>query len=149
MGQRHQAFIIARVVPSGSPPKGAYYRCVGALHHQWCYGRLPLKAATRFMTLIKQEDNALIIREELRAMDGLYRLYGPIPDVPCPFTYFLFESAWSTDLSKEEDSYNSNVMTLKAGEGSKQGVNNDGITIIDVTDPANPSYHIVMLQCFI
>ena len=122
MGQRHQDFIIARVVPHGSPPGDAQYRCIGALHDQWCYGRLPLKAATRFMTLIKQEDNATIIREELRAIDGLYGRFKPrIPDIPCPFTHFLLLSAWSTELSDEKKSYKSNVIPLKAGMGSMEG----------------------------
>lgn len=35
MGQRHQAFIIARVVPHGNTDRKAYYRCLGAYHHQW------------------------------------------------------------------------------------------------------------------
>ena len=122
MGQRHQAFIIARVVPHGSPPGDAQYRCIGALHHQHCCGRLPLKAATRFMTLIKQEDNATIIREELRAIDGLYGRFKPqIPDIPCPFTHFLLLSAWSTELSDEKKSYKYSVFPLKAGMGSTEG----------------------------
>ncbi|KIM36187.1 hypothetical protein M413DRAFT_427845 [Hebeloma cylindrosporum] len=82
MGRRHQAFIIARGVPHGSPPGSAQYRCVGAVHGHWCYGLDPPRAATRFMTLIKQEDNAATIREELLAIDGLYgRPNPPIPDL--------------------------------------------------------------------
>ena len=124
MGQRHQAFIIARVVPYGSPPGGDRYRCVGALHHQWCYGRLPLKAATRFMTLIKQEDNATVIQEELRAIDGLYGRHHddpPIPDIPCPFTHFLLRSTWSTELGDGAHPYTSNTLPMDAGMGSTEG----------------------------
>jgi hypothetical protein len=74
------------------------------------------------MTLIKQEDNATIIREELRAIDGLYgRFKPPIPDVPCPFTHFLLLSAFSTDLEDEKESYKSSVMALDAKMGSTKG----------------------------
>ena len=66
MGQRHQAFAVARVVPHGETKP--YYRCIAVIHHQWCYGRLPLRAARRCLTLIKQKDNAEIIREEIRLM---------------------------------------------------------------------------------
>jgi hypothetical protein len=74
------------------------------------------------MTLIKQEDNATIIREELRAIDGLYgRFDPPIPDIPCPFTYFLLLSAWSTDLRDGKESYRSSVTALDAQMGSTEG----------------------------
>ena len=74
------------------------------------------------MTLIKQEDNATIIREELCAIDGLYgRFKPPIPDILCPFTHFLLLSAWSTELKDKEESYKSSVIPLKAGMGSMEG----------------------------
>ncbi|KAF8968231.1 hypothetical protein BDZ97DRAFT_1655263 [Flammula alnicola] len=139
MGQRHQAYIIARVVPHGSPPDKANYRCIGAIHHQWCYGRLPLKAAIRFMTLVKQKDNAEIVREEVHALNGLYgsaMAEAPtIPDVPCPFTSFLLASAFSADLSDPEKWYGSSIIYESAKMGTLEGDNNDGITVIDVTDP--------------
>ncbi|KAF8971382.1 hypothetical protein BDZ97DRAFT_1913870 [Flammula alnicola] len=149
MGQRHQVYIIARVVPHGNPDK-PNYRCIGALHHQWCYGSLPLKAATRFLTLMKQKDNAEIIREEVRALNGLYgstmREVPVIPNTPCPFTSFLLSSAWTTDLSEPDNMYGSNTMRLPAKVGTLEGDNNDGITVIDVTDPETPSYCFVFLD---
>lgn len=123
MDQRHQAFIIARIVPYGSPKNHFEHRCIGALHHQYCHGQLPLKAATRFMMLIEQEDNAALILEELKAIDGLYGRFGEIPeipDVPCPFTNFLFLSAWSAELSDGEQSYLSNVSPMEASMGSME-----------------------------
>ncbi|TFK61422.1 hypothetical protein BDN72DRAFT_460751 [Pluteus cervinus] len=56
MGQQYQAYIIAKVTPYGSNKPN--YRCIGALHHQWCYGDLALKAALRFMNLVRQKGNA-------------------------------------------------------------------------------------------
>ena len=97
MGQRHQAFIIARVLTAHGEK---HYRCVGAFHHQWCYETLPLSAAARFLTLIQQKDNAEIIREELRLIQGKYgrwRRSPEIPKVPLPYTTFLLASSWNMD----------------------------------------------------
>ena len=72
MGQRHQVFLIARLVPHGSTDGKAYYRCVAARHHQWCYGTLPLAATYRFVTLLKNPNNVEIIRDELRRAQNAY-----------------------------------------------------------------------------
>ncbi|TFK70016.1 hypothetical protein BDN72DRAFT_819439 [Pluteus cervinus] len=148
MGSPHQAYIIAKVIPHGRNKPN--YRCIGAIHHQWCYGSLPLGAALRFMALIKQKENADIIKEEVKALNGKYgsRLSQPplIPSVPCPFTNFLMNSAWSVDLTPDPKSgymYLSNAIDEDAFMRMSEGDNSDGQTVIDVTDPSSPSY------CFI
>ena len=101
MGQRHQAFVVARLVPHGQTRP--YYRCIAALHHQWCYGRLPLRAARRLLTLVKQKDNAEIIREEIRLLQGKYgrcKRQPKIPEVPSPYIGFLLASAWNLDFDE-------------------------------------------------
>ncbi|KII92947.1 hypothetical protein PLICRDRAFT_172971 [Plicaturopsis crispa FD-325 SS-3] len=142
MGQRHKAFVIARVLPHISEEDTtAKYRCVAAFHHQWCYGRLPLLATRRFLTLAK--NNATIIRSEIRAIDGKYGKH--IDDTPCPYIAFLLATAWTTDLSGDEaEAYTSGVSffndILSADSSSYGGVNDEGITILDVTDLARPAY---------
>ena len=69
MGQRHQAFLIARVRPIQGPPS---YRCVGAFHHQSCQDKAPLRATRRFIRLLQRSENAAVVRGELRALDGKY-----------------------------------------------------------------------------
>jgi hypothetical protein len=124
MGQRHQAFAIARIRPRGEST--AKYRCVAAFHHQWCYGRLPLAATHRFLMLIKQKDNAEIIREELRQLDGKFgrwRQKPALPKIPCPYIAFLLGSTWSLDLSDPNDfyacglSFRSGVLSANMGSG--------------------------------
>lgn len=122
MGQRHQAFMVACIVPYGM--QTARYRCIGALHQQWCYGSLPLLADLRFLTLIKQPENLEVIREEMRALDGLYGCWlqePKLPQVPCPFTQFLLGSAWSVDLDDPVDAYSAQVLNLWADMGPKDG----------------------------
>jgi hypothetical protein len=132
MGQRHQAFVIARVRPhsadSSTPPK---YRCIAAFHHQWCYGRLPLNATYRFITQVKNNNNAEIIRGEIAAIQGKYggRLLqnsGPeLPRIPCPYTAFLLATNWAVDLEDPDLPYASGVSfdnaTLHADMGSRDG----------------------------
>jgi hypothetical protein len=129
MGQRHQAFVIARVLPhspgSAAAPK---YRCIAAFHHQWCYGRLPLHATHRFITQVKQRSNAEIIRTEIAAIQGKFGRWGEepkLPRLPCPFTAFLLATNWSTDLENADQAYASGVSfnnaALDADMGSGQG----------------------------
>ena len=123
MGQRHQAYLIARVTPHGKPLDETRYRCIAALHDQWCYGRLPLKATTRFITLIKQKENAEIVREEINNIHGLYGiLRNPpkVPEVPCPFSHFLLHSAWTSDLSDPKHFYESRASVVSAGTRTGQ-----------------------------
>lgn len=109
MGRRHQVFIIARVLTADGEK---HYRCVGAFHHQWCYETLPISAAARLLTLIKQKDNAEIIREELRLIQGKYgrwRQSPRVPKVPLPYTTFLLASSWTTDYGDPLLSYASGI----------------------------------------
>ena len=118
MGQRHQVFLIARVNSKAhekTPTKIRYYRCIAAFHHRWCCGRLPLKAARRFLTLAKQKDNAQIIREELRNFDNATSLH-----VPCPYSLFLLATAWTVDLTPD-NGYNSTGIIESAQMGSGEG----------------------------
>ncbi|KAF8165997.1 hypothetical protein B0H34DRAFT_649747 [Crassisporium funariophilum] len=148
MGQRHQVYLIAKVVPHDKTPREARYRCIGALHHHWCYGRAPLQATTRFMKLIKQKENAEIIREEINALHGLYGVFSQkpdLPEIPCPFAHFLVSSSWSGSYL-DNRFHAHDTSSLDAGDSSKQGDNNDGITIIEITDPEKPSYCFVFIN---
>ncbi|KAG5642855.1 hypothetical protein DXG03_002032 [Asterophora parasitica] len=152
MSQRHQAFVIAKIVPHGGDK--AFYRCIAALHHQWCYGSLPLRAVLRMLSVVKNIENADIIRHELRQLDGKYGRWGSksmLPDNPCPYTSFLLAASWNLDFQDTDSPYitygNSLLGALiPADMGSTQGENNDGITVIDITTPEEPSYCFVSIH---
>ncbi|KAL1745369.1 hypothetical protein HDZ31DRAFT_36651 [Schizophyllum fasciatum] len=147
MGQYHHAFLIAKVRPhGGSTPR---YRCLGGIWNSWCYGSLPVKGAHRMITLLRQPSNAQIVREELRSIEGKYGATGEdeprIPRVPCPYTLFLLLMSFNVDyddnslsLSGRYFSMGSYKHTCDAGMGCWG--NDDGLTIIDITDPLNPRY---------
>lgn len=115
---RHQAYLIAKVVPHESTKPN--YRCIGAIHHQLCSASRPLSATLRFLKLIKQPENLEIVREEIKALKGKYGGYlrqrPLIPAVPCPFTSFLMISTWAVDLKPESSGfmYLSNVHEVNA-----------------------------------
>ncbi|THU99710.1 hypothetical protein K435DRAFT_751721 [Dendrothele bispora CBS 962.96] len=147
MGQKHQVFIIARLIPHGSTTGKPYYRCIAARHHQWCHGYLALAATHRFLTLIKNEDNAEIIRDELHRAQCKYgrREENPLmPAMPCPYTLLLLTQAWNMDLNVEDayatgDGLESDTLEPNMGSFGAPD-NNDGISIIDVTNPRDPAY---------
>lgn len=171
MGQRSQTFVIAKAVPYGETK--AYYRCVAAWHHQWCYGILPLLAARRFLTLLEQRENAEIVLDELRRLQGQYGRQESqdtprIPRVPCSYISFLIGSAWNVDINDpfspyfHRSSFQGSLLPanmLSGGGGRLYFVrietylanacfidNNEGITIIDVTNPSKPAYCFVKLE---
>ncbi|PIL36657.1 hypothetical protein GSI_00346 [Ganoderma sinense ZZ0214-1] len=102
----------------------------------------------RLITLVSHSDNAPVVRAELLAIDGQYGQYGAqkpyIPNVPCPYTASLLGSAWTTDLEAGQEMYTSGVTLeqslLPAWMGCWDGDNNDGISILDVTEPDRPAY---------
>ena len=113
MGQRHQIYVIARVRRKNETT--GHRRCVAAYHHQWCYGTLPPLAINRFLKLVRVHNNAEIVREELRAIDGKYSTNGEeprIPDTPCPFTSTLLGLSFCVDLETQGPRYVSG-MTLQ------------------------------------
>lgn len=142
-------FIIARVRPHGGGD--ARYRCVGAMYNHWCYGSLPVKGAHRMVTLLKQESNAQIVREELRSIEGKYGAEGTqepvIPRVPCPYTLFLLNLAFNADLDESSISLSGRYFSggshkniLHASMGCWDEDNDEGLSIFDVTDPTRPRY---------
>ncbi|KAJ3530372.1 hypothetical protein NMY22_g8601 [Coprinellus aureogranulatus] len=136
MGQRHQLFLVARVSKAPGSPKA--YRCVAAFHHQWCYGRLPLRCVARFKHLARVKDNADLIQRDLdRYPEGVEKSSA----IPCPFISFLARGAFSTDNECDYgEPYSTGVLLEPAHMGSTDGDNNDGITIIDITVPGEPKY---------
>ncbi|KAI3616401.1 hypothetical protein WG66_012583 [Moniliophthora roreri] len=157
MGQRHQVFLIARLIPhsdsksSDGNKSQPFYRCITAHHNQWCYGRLPLSGSRRFLNLLKIPDNIEILRDELRRAQGKYGRQGKAPHVHAlgfPYAHYLLAQAWDTDLDNPDSAYASGVGLENAVVGPNEGCfdhgNDDGITVFDVTDPMNPAFcHII------
>ncbi|KAH9921523.1 uncharacterized protein BXZ73DRAFT_104409 [Epithele typhae] len=154
MGQRHQVYLIARVRPHGAPAgHPGNRRCIAGFHHQWCYGSIPLGATRRFLDLLRQPQNAAIVLAEIRNLDGKYgssvAIPPTIPGVPCPYTTALLGVAWTTNLEEDaQDGYYTSKSSLPfdcvpASDSCWATRNDDGITIIDVTDPQTPEFCLI------
>ncbi|RXW21622.1 hypothetical protein EST38_g4247 [Candolleomyces aberdarensis] len=138
--ERHQIFVVARVCIA--PGKPRQYRCIAALHHHYCSDELPLRGVNSFKRLARVPENAVLINEELATY---HERKEELPQRPCPYTSLLAESAFTVDLAMNPPYSSSMMWNLDADMGSSDGANNDGITILDVTVPMNPSYCFVFL----
>ncbi|KAF4619150.1 hypothetical protein D9613_004871 [Agrocybe pediades] len=93
-----------------------------ALHCAWCYGYQPLRAAAQFLSLVQQPRNAWIIEEEL--------FYSGT---------FPLSSAWAVNLQDADDILveTCNIgRALPVDEGIGHGGNDDGMTVLDISDPS-------------
>jgi hypothetical protein len=91
MGQRHQIYLIARVNLKQGETTAAY-RCVAAVHHQWCYRSNPLEGVRKLEKLLKHQEATSLLREELRRYPEVIETN---PDHPCPYAEWVLQNAFS------------------------------------------------------
>jgi hypothetical protein len=148
MGQRHQIYLHGARQPNpkaaaqyarASAPDAPFKRWenyrvsstgVIGLHHQWLYGHTAVQ-------LLKQ---AL---EYAKRLEGEYHVFQPEGHVGSPTA--ALTALYSLDV---RTGYYHTVSELDYGEveNPDRGDNNDGITIIDLTDPKRPGYCFVNLR---
>lgn len=146
MGQRHQLFVIARI--------GKYYRPLAAIHHQWLYGMSALRSCRRLLRIFSDPSNRNALKHELHLAVDFFDKRGPPPSDPsnyedpearaCPFpvitTCLAVGAAYDSDLGQL-----SMFHELAFDTGFDQGDNNDGITVLDITDLVHIRYCFVNL----
>jgi hypothetical protein len=135
MGQRHQLFVIAKI--------GNRYRGLAVFHHQWLLGEIALQRCLRILSIFSAPANRLPIQQELTAARRLDEEFWTKPrswedlEVPFPFiTTCLFLGA-SFDVKAV---YNHDVMLEPFDMAFDDGENNDGITVIDITNLSHVRY---------
>ena len=136
MGQRHQLFVIAKI--------GARYRNLAAVHHQWLYGATALKRCHRLVQIFHAAENRIPIKQEL--VSALYRDEEAWKDdsngrrmalIPFPMITTCLILGASFDPT---DGYFHGVHIEPFGMEYDEGDNNNGITIIDISDLFNVRY---------
>ena len=145
MGQRHQAWIIAKV--------NGRYRVLAVVHHQWAYGTLPIKAWWRLLQIMKHPANRRLAQHELIAAAGkdadwwekqehmVFKRREIAEAVPFPFLLTCLVLATSFDPRPDPGvGYVSRVHPLDIGTSWSQVDNNDGFSILDITDLESPKY---------
>ena len=136
MGQRHQLFVVASIA--------GRYRGLAAVHHQWLYGRGPLKACLRLLHIFSEPLNNRLLRHELLHAESLTedewtaKRNWEKPIIPFPFitTCLVLGTSYSPTDASETSNVSVEPFNLEFDEGD----NNDGITVIDITEPAHPRY---------
>ncbi|KAJ4182060.1 hypothetical protein NW767_013953 [Fusarium falciforme] len=135
MGQRHQLFVIARV--------GKHYRSLAAVHHQWLYGVSALRSCLRLLRIFSDPGNCLALKHELDLLAAFFKDKPPPPSEPeeyrdaesttCPFPFITTCLAIGASYDSKTGQVQA-IHELRYDMGYDQGDNNDGITVIDITD---------------
>ncbi|KAJ8472358.1 hypothetical protein ONZ45_g16679 [Pleurotus djamor] len=153
LGQRHQVYLIARVIPHDSTSGEALYRSLGGFYDQRCYDQRPVQGTRRFINLISQPQNAAVIRFEVGALQGRYSKQNGLDPaflrIPCPYLLYVLAMAWNFDVEAETflpdlNGYSVETHLIGSDQESWSQPNDNGITVIDVSDPSNPAYcHVI------
>jgi hypothetical protein len=137
MGQRHQYWIIAKV--------NGRYRTIAVVHHQWAYRRLPPRACWRLLQILGHSANKKLLAHELNYAATLTESFWDDPafdpydetdiakTIPFPFAATCLVLAASFD-PRPETSYYHGVAVLSTRTDFTQTDNNDGFTIVDITN---------------
>lgn len=140
MGARHQLFIIAKVGPK--------YRSLAAVHHQVLTGEGPLQRCLRVLRILNTPANRTPILQELRAATGRkeddeFWATASKDFHPFPFLATCLTVGSSFD---PKEGYQNRVHPLAFNVSLRDIDNNEGITVIDVTDPEHLGYCFTMLD---
>jgi hypothetical protein len=139
MGQRHQLFVIAKIANR--------YRGLAVFHHQWLYGARALKQCLALLTIFSAPANRLAILQELAAARRHGESFWTKPrhyydgEVPFPFISTCLLLGASFDV---KDGYYADLTLKPFNMAFNGGDNNDGITIIDITNLSHVRYCFVV-----
>ncbi|KAI0368975.1 hypothetical protein BV20DRAFT_947019 [Pilatotrama ljubarskyi] len=145
--RRHQVFLIARLDLKGGLKA---YRCVAALDHNYSHASYTVRATYRFLKTASRWGNASVIRAELQELNGKYGPPGAerqddMPEMPCPYTASLLGASWMNHLDESTGSTSFDGITLTyrhldVNLGCRAFPNDEGITVVDITEPTRPAY---------
>lgn len=148
MGQRHQLYVIAKIA--------GRYRGLAALHSQWLYGLGAVTRCRRALQVFQAAENRIPIQQELLAArtrpeafwnreltydyegSGCAEIIAPFPFISTAFTL-------GSSFDPLHGIHN-RVLPLQFNTPFDGGDNNDGVTIIDVTQQARPRYCFVFFK---
>lgn len=137
MGRRHQLFIIARIRNK--------YRTLAAVHHQSLYGETALQRCLRVLAVLQEESNCVPILHELRAARGKDDNFWATRDDFQPFP-FIATSLLVASSFDPRAGHENRVHPLAFNTTLRQIDNNDGITVIDISNPTSLRYCFTFLD---
>ncbi|PQE29823.1 hypothetical protein CJF32_00000476 [Rutstroemia sp. NJR-2017a WRK4] len=137
MGQRHQLFVIAKI--------GNRYRGLAAVHHQYLYGYSAIKICLNLIKIFQCPANRWALKHELQSATRVDEAYWSkedayvtdVDDIPFPFITTCLSVGSS--LRPDEASH-AVTHVLSFNMPYDGGANNNGITVLDITDLENVRY---------
>ncbi|KAL8868226.1 MAG: hypothetical protein Q9174_005127, partial [Haloplaca sp. 1 TL-2023] len=136
MGQRHQLFIIAKIT--------SRYRTLAAVHRQWLYNKGPVERCLRLIKILGAASNRVPINHEIQAARQKDEAFWTTEAMhPFPFigTCLLVGSSFEAEIG-----YQHRVHSLPFNVTLDEIDNNDGITVIDISDLAEIKYCFMSLD---
>ena len=137
MGQRHQLFVIAKI--------NGRYRNLANVYHQWLYGATALKRCYKLVQIFQAVENRIPIQQEL--LSAWNRGEDSWKDeeerrenkaiIPFPMVTTCLVLGTSFDAA---DGYLSNVDIEPFGMDYNGSDNNNGITVIDISELQHVRY---------
>ena len=142
MRQRHQLFIVSKIQDR--------YRTLAAVHHQWLYGASATKACWRVLQILEHLANKRLIKHELAYAatrpDEWWNELGDGDDVaPFPITATCLLLGAGID-PRPESPYQHDVIPLPIAITPAEVDNNDGITVIDISNLDAVRYCFIFLR---
>jgi hypothetical protein len=143
MGQRHQLFIVSKIQDR--------YRTLAAVHHQWLYGASATKACWRILQILEHQANKRLINHELAyAATRPDEWWDNLGDddhqmTPFPVTTTCLLVGAGID-PRPESPYQHDVFPLSIATTLDEVDNNDGITVIDISDLNAVRYCFIFLR---
>ncbi|KAH9884768.1 hypothetical protein F4778DRAFT_762544 [Xylariomycetidae sp. FL2044] len=132
MGQRHQLFVIARI--------GNRYRSLAAIHRQWLYNKGAYAVCTRLSEIFQETANHPLLHHEMTLAAALTEADWNAEASPSSFATPKFPFIASCLLLGTSFDPDKGVATqahlLPFNTPYDGGDNNDGVTILDITNPA-------------
>lgn len=131
MGQRHQLFVIAKVFNR--------FRTLAAVHHQQLSSQRALQRCLRSVEILQATPNRIPVSQELRAArrkdDDFWATSKEFQ--PFPFIATCLTVGCSFDPG---EGYQDRVHPLPFNVTLDRINNNDGISVMDITNPGLPRY---------
>ena len=137
MGQRHQLFVIAKVRNR--------YRGLAAVHNQWLYGGGALQRCYRLLNILQAKENRVPIAQELRGAreqpDAFWSGNDNFQPFPFVATCLTVGSSFDPDVG-----YQARVHPLAFNTSLDEVDNNDGVTVVDISDADHLGYCFAFLE---
>lgn len=148
MGQRHQLYVIAKIA--------GRYRGLAALHNQWLYGSSAVARCRRLLQVFQAAENRIPIQQELLAARSRPEAFwnrkltydyrrSDCAGIVAPFPFISTALTFGGSFDPLNGIHD-RVLPLQFNTPFDGGDNNDGVTIIDVTQQAHPRYCFVFFE---